>query len=421
MKVLHISTEDDRPGASRAAYRLSQGLNQIGITSNILVQNKRSRDRSVYPVIPGGLGRIVGESRKLLDKTFLTKYPNRRDSAFSPQKISNINLLRQVNKFDPDLINLHWVCDGFLQIETIPQLKKPLVWTLRDMWPFTGGCHYDQDCGNYTNQCGKCPQLASSKLNDLSYQILKRKVKAWQNLDLNIIALSTWIKECAASSTLFQEKNIRVIPNGIDTDIFRPINKESAREILQLPTDKYLVLFGSVQADSDKRKGSHLLQGALHSLAESDWKEKIELVTFGTSESRVTDCFGFKSHNLGHLNDNLSLILAYSAANIFVAPSMQENLPNTVLESLACGTPSVAFKIGGMPDLIDHQVDGFLVNPFEISELAQGIVWTLESVERYQKLVRSAREKVEKNFTLNIQANRYRQFYSEILSARVEN
>lgn len=414
MKILHLSTEDTRPGAARAAYRLNKGLNKIGIESTMLVQNKRSDDKTVQGLYKGGPGRITVDSRKLLDKARLLHYSERENTPFSPQWVANKKLFSKVASIEPDIINIHWICDGFVQIESLAKFKRPLVWTLRDMWPFTGGCHYDQECNRYTEACGACPQLGSNRKADLSRLILKRKMKAWQSVDLTVVALSSWIGECAARSSVFKNNRIEVISNGLDTDLYRPIDTTVARKILNLPVDKKLIVFGAVQATSAKRKGFHLLQAALSSLSESTWKDKLELVIFGASEPSQDESFGFNAHYLGHLNDEMSLSLAYSAADVLVAPSIQENLPNTVLEALACGTPSIAFNIGGMPDLIVHQENGYLVKPFDIRDLAQGIVWTIENEERYQKLSHNARHKIEREFTLKSQARKYFDLYEDI-------
>ncbi len=418
MKVLHISTEDNRPGAARAAYRLSQGLNRGNVTSEMLVQSKRSDDLSVHIVQQGGLGRIASESRKLLDKVPLIQYPKRLKSPFSTQWVPNIYLLRRVEALQPDLINLHWICDGFLKVESIRKLKKPLIWTLRDMWPFTGGCHYDQECNRYLENCGQCPQLSSQKNSDLSHAVWKRKLKSWQDLDLTIVALSSWIAKCAASSSIFRNRRIEVIPNGIDTELYRPIDRKTARQVLRLPNDAHLLLFGAVQATSNRRKGFHLLLSALHDLKQVSLNKKLELVVFGASEPKDPQDFGFKVHYLGKLNDDLTLALAYSAADVLIAPSMQENLANTVLEAIACGTPSIAFKIGGMPDLIDHQENGYLANPFDSRDLSQGIQWVLENDGRHHALSENARKKVDSRFTLNTQVERYKSLYREVLGNR---
>jgi glycosyltransferase involved in cell wall biosynthesis len=174
-------------------------------------------------------------------------------------------------------------------------------------------------------------------------------------------------------------------------------------------------LFGAVGATSDNRKGFHLLQSALKDLSQSNFTEDFDLVVFGTTKSSEIEECGFKVHYLGHLSDDTSLVLAYSAADIFVAPSTQENLANTVLESIACGTPCVAFRIGGMPDLIEHKQNGYLAQPFDITDLAKGIVWIMGQNERYHKLSNRAREKVNQEFTIEIQAKRTLSFYKDII------
>ncbi|MGL4881879.1 MAG: glycosyltransferase, partial [Waterburya sp.] len=259
------------------------------------------------------------------------------------------------------------------------------------------------------------PQLGSKRNWDLSRWIWRRKQKAWQNLDLKIVTPSKWLADCAKTSSLFKDKRVEVIPYGLNTDVFRPIDKKTARKLLQLPQDKQLVLFLSLQATSDKRKGLQLLQPALQKLSFGNWQDRIELVLVGASKPEKDIDFGFKSHYLGTLTDDLMLALVQSAADVFVAPSIQDNLPNTVLEAIACGTPSVAFKIGGMPDMIEHEQNGYLAKPYEIDDLAQGIAWVIENEERHQKLSARARIKVEKEFTLEIQANRYLSLYKEIL------
>jgi glycosyltransferase involved in cell wall biosynthesis len=282
------------------------------------------------------------------------------------------------------------------------------------MWAFTGGCHYSQDCDRYTASCGVCPQLHSNKNWDLSRWVWQRKAKAWRNLNLTIVALSSWLGKCASSSSLFNDLRVEIIPNGIDTTKYRAIERHVARELLQLPQDKHLVLFGSVKATSDKRKGFHLLQPALQDLGKSGWHDELELVIFGVSQPANPPEFGFKVHYLGTLSDDLSLALVYSAADVFVLPSTQENLANTVMEAIACGIPCVAFNIGGMPDMIEHQKNGYLAQPYKIEDLAQGIAWVLENEERHQKLSHRSREKVEQEFTLELQAHRYFSLFKEV-------
>ena len=412
IKPLLLSTSDINGGAARAAYRLHQGLKNIGVDSQMLVQNKQSDDYTV--IVPvSKVGKGIGQLKPTLDILPLQLYPQRDRSTYSVQWLPD-NLAAQVAQINPDLINLHWINHGYLKVETIAKFNKPIVWTLHDMWAFTGGCHYNGDCMNYTNSCGNCPQLHSSKEKDLSRWIWQRKAKAWQNLNLTIVTPSHWLAKCAASSSLLKDIRIEVIPNGLDTKQYKPIEKSVARSILGLPEDKQLILFGAVSATSDPRKGFNFLQSALQNLSQSGWGKQVEVVIFGASQPKNLPELGLKSHYLGRLNDDISLSLVYAAADVFLAPSIQDNLPNTVMESLACGTPCVAFDIGGMPDMIVHQQNGYLSKSFDIEDLARGITWVLEDKQRWLGISQRGREKVEAEFTLKAQAQKYMSLYQSL-------
>ncbi len=414
MNVLLLSTSDVKGGAARAAYRLHQGFKNIDHHSQMLVQTKHIDDRQVIGFSDkSGIGRAITGSRLSLGQLPLRFYRD-HNSFYSLQWLPD-NIASKVAQLNPDVINLHWICNSYLQIETLAKLNKPLVWTLHDMWPFTGGCHYSGGCDRYMASCGSCPLLGSSKNWDLSRWVWQRKAKAWKNLNLTIVSPSYWLAKCASSSYLFQDLPIKVIPNSIDTKKYRPINQRVARELLRLPQDKQLVLFGSLRATSDTRKGFQFLQPVLQKLSQSGWQDKLELVIFGASRSDGLPDFGLPSHYVGNLNDDLSLATVYSAADVFVLPSVQDNLPNTIMEAIACGTPCVAFNIGGIPDLIEHQKNGYLAQPFKTEDLAQGIAWVLEKEERHQKLSHRAREKAEQEFALQIQTGRYLSLFKEIM------
>ncbi|MCT7958183.1 glycosyltransferase family 4 protein [Laspinema palackyanum] len=413
MKVLLISASDWEGGAARSAYRLHQGLQEIGSDSQILVQTKLSDDRRVI-VQNSSLAKDFAKLRPNLNRLPMFIHPNRIRDVFSPQWIPD-GIAAQVNKIAPDVINLHWVCGGYLQIETLAHLKQPIVWTFHDMWGFTGGCHFSGNCDRYTESCGTCPQLDSQRNWDISRWVWQRKAKAWKNLKLTIVTPSHWLAKQAQASSLFKEVPVEVIPYGLNTETYKPMDRAIARDLLKLPQDKQLILFGALNATTDPRKGFHLLQPALQQLSQSQWKEQIELVVFGASRATEGTELGFKSHYLGKLNDELSLALVYSAADVFILPSIQDTLPNTVMEALACGTPCVGFNIGGVPDMIEHQTNGYLAKPFEIEDLARGIVWILENSERYQKLSHQAREKVEREYTLERQARRYSDLFNQVM------
>jgi glycosyltransferase involved in cell wall biosynthesis len=417
MNILHISTSDIDGGAARAAYRLHRGLQSLNQNSHMLVKEKSSKDTSIIAPelsLEQGLARA-----KLTFDALPLKLYRRRKSLLSIHLLPDYSPSK-VAKISPDIINLHWISAAFIQIETLAKYRRPLVWTLHDMWVFTGGCHYTDDCENYTKSCGSCPQLGSNKDYDLSRWVWQRKVNSWKNLDMTIIAPSSWMAERAMSSSLFQNTGhntkIQVIPHGLNTEVFRPIRREIAREVLNLPQDKQLILFGAVQATSDKRKGFQLLQAALQKLSKSGWEDKLELLIFGTSQPEKSNNLGFKANHLGYLHDDGYLALLYSAADVMVVPSIQECFGQTGSESLACGTPVVAYDGTGLKDIVDHKQNGYLAKPYEVEDLAQGIIWTLENQDRYEHISHNARIKAKKEFSIDLQAQRYYNLYSNILA-----
>lgn len=410
MKVLHLSTSDLDGGAARAAYRLHQGLKSLDVTSQMLVRAKSSIDKTV--IQESSLLTKLGPPSSSLPLKF---YPNRSRTRFSPQWFPDA-LSQKVKQLDPDIVHLHWICNGFLQIETLAKLQKPLVWTLHDMWPFTGGCHYAENCDRYTHSCGSCPQLKSDKNGDLSRWIWRRKNQGWKDINLTIVSPSHWLANCAASSSLFKNLRVEVIPHGLDLDKYKPIEKPLARKLLNLPLDKQLVLFGASPGTiGDPRKGFQLLQPALQKLIQLEWKDKIELVVFGGSKPEKPLDLGFKIHYLGQFQDDISLALVYSAANVMVVPSIQEAFGQTASEALVCGTPVVTFNATGLKDIVAHQKNGYLAQPFEVDDLARGITWVLEDQDRYNYLCLCAREQVQDEFRLETQAYRYQSLYDQIL------
>ncbi|HEY9673901.1 MAG TPA: glycosyltransferase family 4 protein [Waterburya sp.] len=415
MKVLHLS-ESDGGGAGRATLRLHQGLQRIGVDSQMLVQLKYSDNPAVLAP-RSTLGKFCAKLKLLehLDALPLKFYPQRKARDFSLQWLPD-RLASKVATLAPDVVTLHWVCHGYLAIETIAKLNKPLVWFLTDMWPFTGGCHYNQECDRYHKSCGVCPLLNSHRKNDLSHWVWQRKARAWKALNLTLVTPSTWLAKCAASSSLFKDRHIEVIHPGMDLTKYKPIERRFARDVLNWPQDKQIVLFGALYPTSDRRKGFHLLQPALQSLSQTGWYEKIEVMIFGSAQPETPIDVGFNSYYLSQLYDDLSLAMIYSAADVMVVPSIQESFGQTASESLACGTPVVAFNATGLQDIVDHQQNGYLAQPYQIEDLARGIVWVLENKERYQKLCDRARQKAEQKFNVEMQARRYESLYRTLLS-----
>ena len=416
MNVLLLSAADSGSGATRAAYRLHRSFLKVGVDSKLLVQVKYTDDSRVIGMTSAssGIGRVISGSRIAVDRLPLKLYSRRKRVPFCPQWLPD-SAVSKVKEISPDIVHLHYVNDALMRIESIGRLNRPIVWTLRDMWPFTGGCHYDQECGKYAESCGACPLLSSTRDGDLSRWVWKRKANSWANSNLTIVALSSWLAECAKKSSLFKGLRIETVPNGIDTEVYKPLDKQFARKLLKLPQDKKLILFGAVNATADRRKGFAFLQTALQRLSSNDLKNQVEIVVFGASKPDVQPEFGFKVNYLGRFSDDISLALIYSSADVFIAPSIQENLANTVLESLACGVPCVAFKIGGMPDLIEHCRNGYLAEPFEVDDLVRGIKWVLEKGTTSEELSCYAREKIEREFYMELPVYRYRSIFNDIL------
>ena len=413
MKILHLCTSDIEHGAARAAYRLHLGLNQIDIDSQMLVRAKFTIDSNV----------IAEKSWRTklapsLSNLPLKLYRRRKKRLFSTQWTPDV-IAKKVEQIDPDVINLHWICNGFLQIETLARLGKPLIWTLHDMWAFTGGCHYTQDCDRFKTYCGNCPQLNSSQNWDLSRWIWQRKRKAWQNLNLTIISPSHWLAQQARASSLFSSLPVKVIPHGLNLQKYQPIAPATARQLLNLPIDKKLILFGaSPGTTAEPRKGLQFLQPALKELLQHNDLQELELVIFGASRPKQPLDIGLNVHYLGQFHDDVALSLVYSAADIMVVPSMQEAFGQTASESLACGTPVVAFDVTGLKDIVIHEQNGYLAQPFSIEDLAKGITWVLSDRERLTQLSYHARLKAEKDFSVELQANRYLNLYKELKSMK---
>ncbi len=263
-----------------------------------------------------------------------------------------------------------------LSIEEIGRIQKPIVWTMHDMWPFSGAEHYDdlQHPGRYEQGYARATRPVEYRGLDLDACVWRRKQHSWRDKRFHLVSPSNWLADCARRSALMKHQPCTVIPNCVDTDVFKPIDRRLARQLLNLDPDKRYILFGAMSSTSDPRKGFHLLQPALQQLAQRPGiNGTTELLVFGASEPANPPDFGLPARYLGSFHDEVSLALLYNAADVFAAPSMQDNLPNTVVEALACGTPCVAFAIGGMVDLIHASADGVLMAPFDAEQFCSGL------------------------------------------------
>jgi len=309
--------------------------------------------------------------------------------------------------------NLHWI-RGF--IDPLPffrKTQKPVVWTLHDMNPFTGGCHYNVGCNRHRESCGQCPQLGSTDENDLSQSIWSRKETAYreaiENGRLEIVAPSEWLAEEARRSTLFSKAPVHVIPNSLDHETFHPRNTDGLRSALSIPADHRILLFVA-DSTQNHRKGFDLLQDALIELNE----EKVTLVSIGSNRPELD--ISTPLLHLGRITSNVLLSVFYSLADIFVIPSRQDNLPNTVLESMACGTPVVGFDTGGIPDMVRPDKTGWRAEPGDAHSLRHTIEEALSNDTTLQRIGQTCRDVVENEYTLEVQARAYRNLYRELLS-----
>jgi len=414
MKILIVNTFDAQGGAARAAYRLHQALLVEDIDSQMLVQSKSSDDFTVIGS-PTKLTRLLATCRSLLDALPVLMYKNRTQTLFSPSWLPFSGIAKKINDLNPDIVHLHWIFGGMFRIEDIAKIKAPIVWSLHDMWAFTGGEHYDEGANDYLASCGYCKVLGSNKANDISRWVFKRKQKTYaKKSNMTIVGLSRWLNDCSKNSTLLKDKAHINLPNPIDTSVYSPLNKTIARDLLRLPQDKKLILFGAMGATSDPRKGYKELKHALSLLKVND----VELVIFGSNAPKVPEGFNFKTHYLGQLYDDVTLRVLYSAADVMIVPSIQENLSNAIMESLACATPVVGFDVGGNGDMIVHKENGYLATSFDTTDLAEGIEWIL-SAPNYEQLSANARNKVLREFDSRVVAKRYVELYESVLDKRV--
>lgn len=408
--ILFVNTYQKSGGAARAAYRAFCGLREHFPGARYLTLFREGCDPAVIGLVDTSIRGAIAQHFVEFDQAPLRSYHDKQNSFFSPAVYPNPLRIR-LNHFRPKLAHLHWVGHGLLRVEEIGKLNCPVVWTLHDAWAFTGGCHYTGDCERYKQQCGNCPQLGSLRADDLSHKLMLRKARAFANLDLTIVTPSRWLGDMVSKSSLFSGRRIKVIPNGLDTGAFKPIDRSAARSYFGVSNDHPIILFGTHWL-SDPRKGGDLLSKALAILG-----IQCTLLTFGEGKLQLENAPLVTVRSLGSFSDNASLALAYSAADVFLCPSREDNLPNTVAEALACGTPCVAFDINGLSDMIEHQKTGWLAKPFDTVDLAAGIKWLVTHAHQ-EHLRNAAREKAVSDYSMATMTARYSALYSELLKPR---
>lgn len=422
MKILLLNTDDFNGGAAIACRRLLKALRFKNVMPLMLVQESKSGQEGVIQLNNSWLSKKMAFLRFLGERIYFL--PDEKSKAvrflFNPAKfgvdISKNNLTQEA-----DVVHLHWTNFGFLSTDSLQQLfatGKPVVWTLHDMWAFTGGCHHSDECENYQDACGNCTQyIKKSGPKDLSNAIWKAKQEAFKGANLTVVTCSRWLGNRAKKSSLFKDVRVESIPNPIDLAVFAPIEKGKARKALGLNPEKHYILFAAMRIDA-VGKGFTYFKTALELLQTQLTAEEasnIELLIFGQAEVTDFDGLPFKANLLGRLTDLTTITQVYSAASVFVIPSLAENLPNTIMEAMACGTPSVGFDVGGIPEMIEHQETGYLAQYKSSEDLAEGIQWILLNRD-YLQLCINSRQKVLDEYSEQAVSKRYYEVYNSLVS-----
>lgn len=407
MKVLFISTYDIQGGAAIAAIRLMHAMRGAEYDVSMAVRTRLGTDPAVFPV-----GSNKGNKHRFYWERGVIFLHNRlsRKHLFEVS-IANTGIsITELPEFKAaDVIHLHWINQGMLSVKEIGNILssgKRVVWTMHDMWAFTGICHHAAGCQHYETACGVCPYLKTRSPGDLSYKVFQQKQEAYAKGKITFVACSNWLKELAEKSPLTRGHSIVSIPNPINTGIYTPGDKAALREKLQLPAEKKIVLFAAAKA-SDPRKGLEYLIRASHIIAGK--RDDLCFLVAGTNGEEIARHLPQPAKSMGYVASNHMPEL-YSAADLYITPSLQENLPNTIMEAMACGTPCVGFRTGGIPEMIDHGENGYVAEHRSAEDLARGMVEVLFKANR-EKLARSAREKVTREYSQEIIANQYKAIY----------
>ena len=411
---LHVSHSDFQGGAARAAYRIHTALRAAGVDSSMRVAVRLSDDWTVRG------------PRSRLEKawTRVSFYTGRAATTLSRpadgEGLRTLALLptglgRELNRSAASLLHLHWIGHGMLSVGEIGALQKPVVWTLHDMWAFCGAEHLvaDEAQARFRNGYRSDNRRAGESGFDLNRWVWERKRRCWKG-PMTIVCPSQWLAQCAKDSALLREQRIETIPIPIDTTAWRPVDRGISRDILGVARDSRIVLFGAIGGTQEFHKGGDLLFSALQSLPPVA-NRTTEVLVFGQTRPKDPPRLPFPVRYLGMFNDDVSLRLVYSAADVLVVPSRQESFGQTASEAQACGVPVVAFNVGGLRDIIDDRITGYLAQPFDPQDFARGISWVLEDDSRRAALGASARAKVETRFSSPVVSRQYLSLYEDIL------
>ena len=416
MRVLIVNTSERIGGAAIAAGRLVEALKNNGIKAKMLVREKQTDRLSVIE-----LKRNWWRVWQFIWERILIWKENRfkKHNLFAVDIANTGTDITVLPEFQAaDIIHLHWINQGMLSLNDIRKILlsgKPVVWTMHDMWPCTGICHHARECDKYHQECHHCPYIyKGGGKKDLSNQVFKKKKEVYQSAPVTFVTCSRWLKERAGQSALLNGHTIVDIPNPISTGLFKPQNSLAARNKMELPTDKKLILFGSVKV-TDKRKGIDYFVESCKLLAEMhpELKEELGVVVYGKNSEQLKPLIPFQVYALDYISNEKDLVNIYNAVDLYVTPSLEENLPTTIMEAMACGVPCVGFNVGGIPEMIDHLHNGYVAEYKSAEDLANGIIWTLSESE-YQSLSEEACRKAVSNYSESIVAKKYIDIYNKI-------
>jgi glycosyltransferase involved in cell wall biosynthesis len=412
MNVVHLVGGGSlHGGAAKGAYTLHRALLEIGVRSTFVTNGyEDTADPTIVRLSSGVVGRAINSLGYRVGNLPVAMYPRRHRMIFNTglagRRFKSQNCLKSA-----DVVNLHWI-NGLVSLKQISEINQPIVWTLRDMWPFTGGCHLGAvlNCDRFTAGCGYCPQLRSGKENDLSRLIYGMKLK-YVRKNVNVVGVSEWIAEAARKSKLFSSSAVTTIYNGIDTRIFFKEERIAARRHLSLPVERKIVLVGS-QSSADTHKGFQAVCNAKKILKD----ERVLYVTFGRSGTRPgTVCKDGFLH-LGYLSTAEQLRYAYSAADVYVSPSLLDAFGKTIAEAQACGTPVVCFDGTGPREIVEHKATGYRATLYDTNDLAKGIRWVLDMNERlWAELSNQSRVRAISMFDSLVAANKYLMLYESLI------
>lgn len=378
INTVHI--QHSAKSAGSAALRLNRAFLEAGLNSYIVSfqSSFNDTDRVIYA------GRTSKYIASLNDRitSFLSRRNNKEYGLYTYSLLgSDVSKIEEIRK--SDVIYLHWVQGGFLSLSSIRkilELNKPVVFFMHDMWSITGGCHYSFNCDKYKTRCGNCQVFSNQRDNDLSTKQFDKKQKLYSQFDnIYFIAPSLWMTKCAKDSSLARQKPVFNIPNIINEDIFKPVEKTFARKMFNISDKGLVIAFGAMSLNSPY-KGWAYMKEALKVLKYNFNSNDITMLVFGSGfNSAIASDIPYNTRFLGYLNDEYSLALVYNAADVFVTPSLADNLPTTILESLSCSTPVVGFNVGGIPDMIRHKENGYIAEYKDAKDLANGIRFCIET------------------------------------------